>query len=154
MTKRLFSTTFLSVALLFAQGGSFVIAALCPHLRTGIMRCDMPPPEPRMDHHHMTDMQMDRESNELLLNSDAPAFDRSTETCTHCSVHSGTPSSSFFSARHIEASKRSTDLTIPLLFNATSGPTVIQLTERLTARSHSPPGETVSRYILIDVFRI
>jgi hypothetical protein len=77
MSKRLISTTLLSFALLFAQGGSFLIAALCPHLRTGIMRCDSPAQEPAMDHHHMADMQMDEESGESVFTSDAPALDRS-----------------------------------------------------------------------------
>ena len=56
MTKRLISTIVVSFALLFAQGGSFLIAALCPHLRSGIMRCDMRAQEPAMDHHQMADM--------------------------------------------------------------------------------------------------
>ena len=152
MSKRLISTTFLSFALLFSQGGSFLIAALCPHLHTGIMRCDMPAQEHAMDHHQMAGMQMDQESAESPVNSDAPAVDQPAGTCTHCAVHSRTTSNAF-SVRHVEAAKRATDLAVPkrlhrpeLLF--------IQVQQRLTARSHGPPGNTVSRYILIDVFRI
>jgi hypothetical protein len=152
MSKRLISTTLLSFALLFAQGGSFLIAALCPHVRTGIMRCDAPAQEPQMDHQHMSEMQMDHDSDDLPLDSDAPALDRSTDNCTHCAVHSRT-TSSVFSVRHVEAAKRTTNLALPLVFRRPQ-PAMIQPRERLTARSHGPPGGTISRHILIDVFRI
>ena len=145
------STTLLSFALLFAQGGSFLIAAQCPHLRTGIMRCDKPAEEPAMDHQHMADMQMDQKSDESLFNPDASAFDQPSGTCNHCAVHSRT-TSSVFSVRHVEVPKRATDLASPTVPDRPL-PT-IRHQARLTARSHGPPGETVSRYILIDVFRI
>jgi hypothetical protein len=151
MSKRLISTTLLSFALLFAQGGSFLIAALCPHLHTGIMRCDMPAQEPAMDHHQMAGMPMGQESAESPLNSDAPAVDQPTRTCTHCSVHSRTTSNAF-SVRHLEAAKRATDLASAVVLDRPL-PT-IRHQARLTVRSHGPPGNTVSRHILIDVFRI
>lgn len=153
MSRRLFSTTFLSFALLFGQGGSFLIAALCPHLSTGVMQCDMRSPGSVGDHDHMADMEMDPQSGKLPSNSDVTAFNLLPEKCGHCSVHSGSTSSSLISIRHLEASKRATDLTVPLLLKSLE-PTMIQVLERLTTRSHSPPGDTVSRYILIDVFRI
>ena len=153
MNRRLFSTTFLSLALLFGQGGTFLIAALCPHLGTGVMRCAARGQEPVGDHDHTPDMEMDQQSEGLPSNPDLTAFNLLPEKCGHCSVHSGTTSSSLISIRHIEASKRATDLTVPLLVKS-SDPTMIQVLERLTAHSHSPPGDTVSRYILIDVFRI
>ena len=153
MTKRLFSTTFLSFVLLFGQGGTFLVAALCPHLRTGVMPCDMPAQGPVMDHDHMADMEMDQ-SGILAGNPDLTAFNLLPGQCGHCSVHSGTAPSSRISIRHFEASKRATYLTGPLLVKA-SEPTMSQVRERLTAHSLSPPpGDTVSRYILIDVFRI
>ena len=153
MSRRLFSTTFLSFALLFGQGGTFLIAALCPHLRTGVMRCDARGQGSVMDHHQMVDMEMEPQSGELPNNLDVTAFNLLPEKCGHCSVHSGSTSSSGISIRHIEASKRATDLTVPLLLKS-SEPMVIQVLERLTEHSHSPPGDTISRYILIDVFRI
>jgi len=151
MSKRLISTTLLSFALLFAQGGSFLIAALCPHLRTGIMGCNAPAEETTMDHQHMADMQMDQKSDESLFNPDTTAFDRPTGTCSHCAVHSRT-TSSVFSVRHVEVSKRATDLAGAVVLGRPL-PT-IRHQARLTARSHGPPGEPISRYILIDVFRI
>lgn len=150
----MFSTTFLSFALLFGQGGSFLIAALCPHLSTGVMQCDARGQGSVVDHHHMVDMEMEPQSGKLPNNLDVTAFNLLPEKCGHCSVHSGTTSSSLISIRHIETSKRATDLTVPLLLKA-SEPTTIQVSlERLTGRSHSPPGDAVPRYILIDVFRI
>lgn len=153
MNRRLLSTTFLSVVLLFAQGGSFLIVALCPHLRTGVMQCDARLPGQSMDHDHMADMEMEQQPGDVPTNPDLTAYDVPPEKCTHCSVHSGTAPSSFFSTRHIEASKRATDLTVPLLLKSPE-PAMGQVVERLPASSHSPPGDTVSRYILIDVFRI
>ena len=153
MSKRLFSTTFLSFALLFAQSGIFLIAALCPHLRTGVMRCDTHAQGPVENHDHMADMEMDQQSGGLPSNPDVTAFNLLPEKCGHCSVHSGSTSSSGISISHSEASKRTTDLTVPLLLKS-SEPMVIQVLERLTEHSHSPPGDTISRYILIDVFRI
>ena len=151
MSKRLISTTLLSFALLFAQGGSFLIASLCPHLRTGVMRCDTPAEEPAMDHQHMADMQMDQETDEYLFNPHVSAFNRPAGTCNHCAVHSRT-TSSVFSVRHVEASKRAA-IVGAIAFSRLQ-PTIRQHQERLTGRSHGPPGEPVSRYILIDVFRI
>jgi len=151
MSKRLISTTLLSFALLFAQGGSFLIASLCPHLHTGIMRCDMPAQEPAMDHHQMAGMPMDQESAKSPLNSDAPAVDQPTGTCTHCAVHSRTTSNAY-SVRHVEAAKRAASLAVPMSHRPEL--LLIQVQQRLTARSHGPPGNTVSRHILIDVFRI
>lgn len=152
MSRRLFSTTFLSFALLFGQGGSFLIGALCPHLSTGVIQCDMRDQGSVANHDHMADMEMDPQLENLPNNPDVTAFNLLPEKCGHCSVHSGTTSSSL-SIRHIGASKRATDLTVPLLVKS-SEPTMIQVLERLSAHSHSPPGDTISRYILIDVFRI
>ena len=149
MNKRLFPTTLLSFALLFSQGGIVLIAALCPHLRTGVMRCDSSA-QPVMDHHHMTEMKMD--PDEMPFNNDGPAVDIPLGTCTHCVVHAKT-TSGIFPARHREAAKVASDLTVPLV-SGSPVLTTIQGPERLTARSHGPPGDTVSRYILIDVFRI
>lgn len=152
MSKRLISTTLLSFALLFAQGGNLLIAALCPHLRTGTMRCDAPAQEPAMDHHHMSEMQMDQDSEELPLDSDAPALGRPTGNCTHCAVHSRT-TSGVFSVRLVEAAKRTMSLAVPLVFRGPV-PAMSQPQELLAARSHGPPGSTIPRHILIDVFRI
>lgn len=150
MNRRLVSTTFLSMALIFAQGGSFLIAALCPHLRTGVMRCDMPAQQSVMDHHDMADMQMDHESGSLTPK--AANFDQPSGTCTHCAVHSRTTSGVFY-VRHVEAAKRATDLIVPLIFEYPT-PLTVQVHELVTARSHGPPGDTNSRHILISVFRI
>lgn len=105
-----------------------------------------------MDHEHMADMQMDQESGESSFNINAAAFDRPTGTCNHCAIHSKT-TSSVFSVRHVETAKRTTNLAAPLVFRRTE-PAMIPPQERLTTHSHGPPGGTISRHILIDVFRI
>lgn len=152
MSKRLISTTLLSFALLFAQGGSFLIAAFCPHIRTGVMRCDMPQPEPSMDHGHMGDMEMPQEPQESTDNLNAAALDVPLSTCSHCWVHSQT-TSTVFSVQHTDVTQRATDISVAAVCQVPTAP-MISAPERPTARSHDPPGNTVSRHILIDVFRI
>lgn len=152
MSRRLFSSTFLSVVLLFAQGGSFLIAALCPHLRAEVMRCDVGAQDSPTGHHHMADMEMDPQAGESLINGDASAIDRPVGSCAHCAVHSRT-TSTFFAVRHVEAITRVSEQAVALVFE-TPGFMVIQASERFTGRSHGPPGNKLSRHVLISIFRI
>lgn len=152
MNRRLVSITFLSVVLLFAQGGSFLIAALCPHLRAEVMRCDVGAQDSTTGHHHMSDMKMDPQAGESLINGDASAVDRPLGSCAHCAVHSRT-TSTFFAVRHVEAITRVSEQAVALVFE-TPEFMVIQAPRRLTARSHGPPGDKLSRHVLISIFRI
>lgn len=152
MSRRLFSSTFLSAVLLFAQGGSFLIAALCPHLRAEVMRCDVGVQDSMTGHHHVPDMEMDPQAGELLINGDASAVDRPVGSCAHCAVHSRT-TSTFFAVRHVEAITRVSELAVALVFEIPEF-MVIPAPGRLTARSHGPPGNKLSRHVLISIFRI
>ena len=152
MSRRLFSSTFLSVVLLFAQGGSFLIGALCPHLRAEVVRCDAGAQDSTTGHHHMPDMETDPQAEGSLLNGDASAVDRPLGSCAHCAVHSRTPST-FFAVRHVEAITRVSEQAVALVFE-TPEFMVIQAPGRFTARSHGPPGNKLSRHLLISIFRI
>ena len=153
MHKRFAATTVLAVALLFSQGGNFLIASLCPHLRSSMASCESQLAEPSMSHEDMGHMQTpSKERTGTEQNSDGIALGQPTGECTHCAVHSRTTSNAV-SLRDAEASKRSGDLAIPLTFSrvVTVAASPVAL---LASRAHGPPGEQSSRYILINIFRI
>ena len=153
MHKRSLATTVLGVALLFSQGGSFLIAALCPHLRSGRVSCNKHDAESTMSHDEMGNMAMDS-TDKSASNPDpnAVAVGEPIGLCSHCALHSRTapPAASL---REIEASKRSGTFAIP-----DAVPQVVSVETPypaiLTSRAHGPPGETIPRYVLINIFRI
>ena len=62
MHKRFLVTTVLAAALLFSQGGDLLVAALCPHLQSGMASCETQPPTGGMSHEdmgHMGHMEME-----------------------------------------------------------------------------------------------
>lgn len=160
MHKQFFATTILAVALVFSQGGSFLVAALCPHLRSGVKSCNPHVVEPAishhdaMSHHDMGHMQMDSAGHEPAsnLNLGEAALDRPMELCAHCAVHSRTTSNAI-SFRDSEAAKRAGNLT-----GAITVWKVIQVATSavaaLNSSAHGPPGEHTPRHILINIFRI
>jgi hypothetical protein len=151
MNMRFLATTVLAAALLFSQGGNFLIAALCPHLRSGTASCEIPLVETTLSHQDMGHVGMDHSST---LNPDpsAVAAGHDIDPCSHCAVHSGkNPNPP--SLRETEAPKRSAELSIPLHFS-TVAPVIVSPTAVLTSRAHGPPGESTARYILMSIFRI
>ena len=154
MHKRFLATTVLATALLFSQGGSFLVAALCPHMQSGMASCMSQSAEPTMSHEdmgHMGHMQMEQEP-ESQPDTDASALGRPTSPCPHCAVHSGTTPNSA-SLRETEAAKRSLDLNIPLQVPKVV-PVTLATVAVLTSRAHGPPGDQIPRHILINIFRI
>lgn len=154
MHKRFFATTVLAGALLFSQGGNFLIAALCPHLRSGMASCEKQSagaPTSHEDMGHMGHMEMEPEPASQP-NPDAFALGQPIDPCSHCAVHSRT-TPNIASFRATEAAKRSVDLSIPLHFSRVA-PVAVSPDTVLTLRAHGPPGEAVPRHILINIFRI
>ena len=151
MHKRFLATTVLATALLFSQGGNFLVAALCPHLQSGMASCETQLAEPTMSHEDMGHMGMGHESASNL-NSDAGAFGQPIGPCSHCAVHSRTNPNTA-SLRATEAARRSVDLNIPLHFSRVAPVTVAPVAV-LPSRAHGPPGESTPRHILINIFRI
>ena len=153
MHKRLLAITFLGVALLFSQGGSFLIAALCPHLRSGQLSCSKHSAESTMSHDEVGHMAMDSmDESASTPDPNAVALDEPIGLCSHCAMHSRTVPPAV-SLREIEASKRSGTFVIPDAL-----PQVVSVEMRylaiFTSRAHGPPGETTPRHILINIFRI
>jgi hypothetical protein len=153
MHKRFLAITIVGVALLFSQGGSFLIAALCPHLRFGQVSCNKHSAESTMSHHEMGNMVMDS-MDETASNPDANAvaLGEPIGLCSHCAMHSRTAPPAV-SLREIEASKRSGTFAIP-----DAAPRVVSVEMPyfaiLTSRAHGPPGESTPRHVLINIFRI
>lgn len=154
MTKRLVSTTFLSFALLFGQAGIFLIAALCPHLRSGMASCETQSAGVPMSHEdmgHMGQMEMEPEPA-AQPDAGVATLGQPIDPCSHCAVHSRkTPNTA--SLRQGEVAKRSVDLNIPLqVFRV--APVAASSAPVLTSRAHGPPGDPTPKYILINIFRI
>ncbi len=155
MHKRFLATAVLAVAILFSQGGNFLIASLCPHFGSARASCEAQAPEPvDVSHEHMDHMQV--ESMQTESTSEAPtdgdALIPVPQSCLHCAVHSRrSPDAS--TIRVTEAAKRAGQLTPPLAVSDVV--TVPQsFVPILSARAHGPPGEQPPRHILISIFRI
>ena len=152
MYKRFLAITVLGVALLFSQGGSFLIAALCPHLRSAQISCNTHDTGFAMSH-DMGHMAMDS-MDESASNPDpnAVALGEPIGLCSHCAMHSSTAPPAV-SLREIEVSKRSGTFAIP---DAAPGVVSVEMPYLaiLISRAHGPPGETIPRHVLINIFRI
>ena len=153
MHKRFIATTVLATALLFSQGGSFLIAALCPHLQSGMASCETQLSESTMSHDDMGHMgHMEMEQEPASQDANVATLGQPVSPCSHCAVHSRT-SPNTASLRQAEAARRSADLNIPFqdsrLAPAAASPVAV-----LTSSAHGPPGDPTPRHILINIFRI
>ena len=155
MLRQFAITGLLGAALLLSQGGSVLVAALCPHLRSPKPVCDMSMERPAMDHSEMAHHGMVQDASLPPTVSDSgdrgEAIRHGDEPCSHCAVHSRSDSSSPF--RMADVVKRSTDLDIPDTV-AVVGPVVTVNFAVLTPRDHDPPGQARPRHLLINTFRI
>lgn len=153
MHKRFIATTVLGVTLLFSQGGNFLIAALCPHIQSGMASCETQLANLALSHEDMGHMGME---HEIAPNpdprADAVALGQPHGSCSHCAVHSRTTPNSA-SLREMEAAKRSGDPNIPLQFSI-ADPVPLSPVSVVSSRAHGPPGKPTARYILINIFRI
>lgn len=154
MPKRILVTTVLAVGLLFSQGGTLLVAALCPHLQSPAASCEPPQESAAMSHEdmgHMGHMEMAAEPASQP-DYDAFALSQPVDPCSHCAVHSRT-TQTIASLRATEAAKPSVDLNIPLEVSKVA-PVAASPVAVLTSRAHGPPVETTARHILINIFRI
>lgn len=153
--KRFLATTVVAAALLFSQGGSFLVVALCPHMQSAMASCtsqqSAEPASSHADMGHMGHTQMEQQT-ESQPNTDTAALGQPIGECLHCAVHSGTTPRSA-SLQQTEVSRRSLDLGIPLHVPKVV-PVGFSTVPVLTSRAHGPPGEATPRHILIKIFRI
>lgn len=154
MNKRFLATTIIAIALLFSQGGKFLVAAFCPHLQSAMASCNTKPAEHVMSHEDMGHMEMDSMEHEPASkpDPDAVALSQPTVPCPHCALHSSATSNTA-SLKETDAAKRSSDLSNPLTFSIAAAVSS-SLVAVLTLRAHGPPGKTTPRHILINIFRI
>ena len=154
MHKRFLATTVLAAALLFSQGGNFLVAALCPHLQSGMASCETQRAGAPVSHEDLGHMGHTEVEHEPASQPDAEAvaLDHPIGPCSHCAVHSRKAPTSA-SLREAEAAKRLVDLNIPLHISRVA-PVTVSPVPVLTSRAHGPPGEHISRHILINIFRI
>ena len=154
MHKRFLAHTVLGIALLFSQGGTLLVAALCPHLQSGMASCEAQLSAPTMSHEdmgHMGHMEMEQEPASQP-DADVATPGQPISPCSHCAVHSRTTPNTA-SLRQAEAAKRSVDLNIPLQVSRVA-PLAASPAAVLTSRAHGPPGDPTPRHILINIFRI
>ena len=156
MHKRFLLITVLGVALLFSQVGSFLIAALCPHVRSGQVSCNRHSSESTMSEmadDEMGHMAMDS-TDESASNPDpnAVALGQPIGLCSHCAMHSRTAPPAV-SLREIEASRRSGTFAIPDAVPRIVSAEMPYLAI-FTSRAHGPPGQTLPLHVLINIFRI
>jgi hypothetical protein len=119
-----------------------------------------------MDMGQMADMQMEmpaesaeetipRQPSERLAEMEhdagATALDQLLEPCSHCLNHSQLPLGSG-TLREAEAQQRRTDAITPELAPLSALITLPGLI--FDPRDHAPPGNSSSRYLLINIFRI
>ncbi len=153
MHKRFLVIIVIGVALLSGQGVSFLIAALCPQLRSAQVSCTKHSAESTMSHDEMGHMAMDS-MDESVSNPDpnAVALGEPIGLCSHCAMHSRTAPPAVL-LRETETSKRSGTFVIP-----DAVPQVISVEMSylaiVSSRAHGPPGRTLPLHVLINIFRI
>jgi hypothetical protein len=159
MRKQFWVISILAVALLFSQGGSFLVALLCPHLQSETRSCGAQLDASAMSHGQAEHAKMEHTKQEpmkhdAVVNQDvnASAFDQPNTKCPHCAVHSGTTPNAL-SLREGEAARRSADPSVELAFSRIARVTAPPF-EAPVSRAHGPPGAHVARHLLINTFRI
>jgi len=183
MSKRSFPTFLLTFAFLLSAWGNVIAAALCPHyearagsIKGTVEQAGQADSEPC--HHEMSDMSMDMgetsthnmqvadnstgqtEIKTTLENATTADADKPTaagvvlelpnERCGHCWMHSQPSSGSstvaaLSTSQSVEASAPPVDIAVARPFTFTIS---------ITPFKHGPPGGSLPRHVLVNVFRI
>ena len=175
MSKRSLAVFLLVAAFLLSAWGNVIGAAFCPRYLAQNCLAQATPRVKQIErescHHEMAGMDMgdmhmnegvsaepvssDRENPTIEVAAessiDQAALDVPTQACGHCWMHSqpssgtGTLAAVNFSTRSVEALAPPAQITIAFGF---PNPTGTEPSE------HSPPGNSIPRHILNNVFRI
>jgi hypothetical protein len=174
MRMRFLTLSFLVVALLFSAWGNVIAAAFCPRYASNRNCCvkqTVSKPKqvehPSSCHAEMDGMPMETETSadsgtdpsaqnsqaNLASESstDQVAFDLPIEECPHCWSHSQ-PTSGAASVVTVEASKRLVETNLPIADFAVAPPPAFSIL--VSFSGHGPPGISLPRHVLINVFRI
>lgn len=153
MKLRFSATTIVALALMLGQSTTVLVAGLCSHLRSNQSSCNNQSVETQVSHHDMDHMQMEPDvlpvSSSLTEQVEAV---RSTQSCSHCAIHSRTNGSTE-SLKQFYVANRSHDGTFAVSQSLDKSIFVSE-TLKLPSRAHGPPGSTSARHVLISVFRI
>jgi hypothetical protein len=177
MRKRSLSIVLVVVALLFSAWGNVIAAAFCPRFALNHDCCLKRGPQPSKQakhesscHHEMAGMEMDdmrmeaeadsapdtsAQDSQVELpsesSSDEVALDLPIEQCACCLNHSQTTSGTV-SGVAIDPSKRLVEInSLPANFAIGSTSALAGL---ILPSQHSPPGQSIPRHVIINVFRI
>jgi hypothetical protein len=154
--KQVLTTAVLAAAILFTQGSSFLIAALCPHLRPQVTEethCGPQPSEDSKSERLVHELAHHEKSERgSRPHADTIALGLPKGFCSHCSVHSSKTSGTAV-LRLQEAAKRTFDLLIPA---PVTGVVAVMVSPNavVASRAHGPPGQPKPRHILLNIFRI
>jgi hypothetical protein len=173
MRKRSLSIVLVVVALLFSAWGNVIAAAFCPRFALNHDCClkhgTQPPKQAKHEwscHHEMAGMDMDdmqmesppdtgaQNSHTQLpseSSSDEVALDLPIEQCACCLNHSQTTSGTV-SVVAIDPSKQLVETNSPPA-NFAIGLTSV-FASLIIRSEHSPPGQSIPRHVIINVFRI
>jgi hypothetical protein len=176
MFRRSFPIFLISVTFLISAWGNVIAAAFCPRYSARDFSVKQTIQEDRSAksescHHEMAQMDMDMDgasmdiesdsSDESQITTNAPAADSPNpvlaafalldETCGHCWMHSQ-PSSGTGTAVAQARLSRSIETDLPRAdFASATTPTFII---PIIPFEHGPPGDSLPRHVLINVFRI
>jgi hypothetical protein len=156
-----------TILLLFVSGwGNVLAAAFCPHEGRQTRAC---PSKEATHHDHgmnssheamtMGEMEGMGIQTSAMPNDAAPATgsqarvaDQPMDDCAHCVSHSRFPTVPSVTGV-VDQSKRGEDMAAPPAPSITI-PLAAAHTTPIYSRQHGPPGATISRQVLINIFRI
>lgn len=183
MRQRQISIIILVLAFLISSSGNVIAAAFCPHYlshRDGLRPAVLPsqPVKQGSSCHEMADMEMgDMQMDDMEMDDDSasetaivsipesvpttvPAdipierasFELPVGSCGYCWMHSQTPSGSAI-ADAVNPTRQLVVFDAPTPAHLGIA-TLSALTTNISPLEHSPPGGSLSRHVLINVFRI
>jgi hypothetical protein len=143
MKRRFVAASIVALAMLFGQGGGFVLAAICPHLRTAkaVSSCHTNSQEVVAKHH---------QSEEAT--GDAFQTQEPDVRCNHCVVPSRSKREESI-LQQTNTSQRADDQKSAHPVIKVEPPAFLK-TVAWSAQGQGPPGPTAPLHILLNVFRI
>lgn len=140
MKRRFIAALVVALAVLFSQGGGFVLAAICPNLRAAKpdTACHKNSPEVVAEHHQADE-------------ATGPAFDTAEVRCNHCVVPTRNKREEFVFQQPKPSQRADEQSSAPVV--KIEPPSFVQ-TVSWNAKTQGPPGRTAPLHILLNVFRI
>jgi hypothetical protein len=154
MRQRLLFTGTMLIALFTSAWGSVFAAAFCPHLKLGHACCRTRRGHDQSAHAMAGEMQMG--DTQVLPAADpaseGDAISQPVEPCEHCMGRSQAPAVSF-ALIEVSQTRHGEDAPPPAI-SSRLAPSSTSFTAHVTSRQHAPPGSSITRHVLINVFRI